>query len=110
VTGEQTAKPQRVIEAGGKLRNGLFLEAIAVYEDRISFEVFAARPLRAEQLAGLRLSDDRGTYYELSRPENGVIDGRGRIEFKPAPPAGTSLHLSEPGWGLHITHVESEVV
>lgn len=103
MSGERASAPIRVIKGSGKLGNGLFLSEISLYDDRIAFEVFASRPLRAEDLATLRLADDVGTKYEMVSPAKGVIGDRARIEFKPAVPAGFShLHLSQPGWGLHI--------
>jgi hypothetical protein len=102
VSERRTGEPLQVIEASGKLRNGLFLRGISLYDDRIAFEVFASRALRAEELATLRLADDAGTSYEMVPPA-GAVDGRASIEFKPAPPVGFSqLHLSEPGWGLRV--------
>jgi hypothetical protein len=92
--------PIEVIEAGGKLRNGLFLRRINLYEDRIAFDVYASRAFRADELAALRLTDDVGTEYEMVSP-NEVVEGEVLITFEPAPPAGVNFHLSEPGWGLH---------
>jgi hypothetical protein len=101
VSAERASKPCCVIEGNGKLRNGLFLRRIALYGDRIAFEVFASRPFRAEDLATLCLADDVGTKYEMAPLESGVIDGRARIEFTPTLPSGSQLHLRGPGWGLH---------
>jgi hypothetical protein len=101
---DRTSAPLKVIKGSGKLRNGLFLRGISLYEDRIVFEVFAARPFSAEDLATLDLADDVGTDYEMVPPAD-AIDGQARIEFKPAVPVGWSqLHLSEPGWALHVVH------
>jgi hypothetical protein len=82
--------------------NGLYIRAIAAYEDRIVFEVFASRPWAADELATLVLADEVGTTYELTPSEGDVLEGKSRVEFTPAPPADAStLHLSQPGWGLH---------
>jgi hypothetical protein len=82
---------------------GCSLGGLPFYDDRIAFEVFASRPFRAADLAALHLWDNVGTNYELVPPENGLIDGQARIEFTPAVSTGSSqLHLSEPGWGLHV--------
>jgi hypothetical protein len=86
----------------GRLRNGIYLRATNLYEDRISFEVYASRPFGADELAKFTLTDDACTEYEMVSPVEGdVIDGRGSIVFKPGLPAGVDFHLSEPGWGLH---------
>jgi hypothetical protein len=98
----------RVIARPGKLRNGLYLRGVALYADRISFEVFASRSLAWEDLRTLQLHDDAGTEYQLVEPEGGVIDGRAEIEFRPAVPARwASLDLGQPGWGLHISKPRS---
>jgi hypothetical protein len=86
----------------GRLRNGIYIRAINLHEDRISFEVYASRPTGADELAKVTLTDDAGTEYEMVSPvEGGVIDGHGSIVFKPGLPAEVNFHLSEPGWGLH---------
>jgi hypothetical protein len=103
VTGDRAGEPLWVVEGAGKIRSGLYIRAIAAYEDGIVFEVFASRPLGAEDLEDLVLADDVGTTYELGLPESGVLKGKTRLEFRPALPAGAStLHLSQPGWGLHV--------
>ena len=91
--------PISVVEAAGKLRNGLYLRRIALYDDRITFEVFASRPLGVEELGNLRLADTSGTEYVMT-PLQAEIEGRGEIEFTPAPAGLSRLHLSQPGWGL----------
>jgi hypothetical protein len=99
------SEPTGVIAASGKLRNGLYLRRVALYADRVSFEVFASRPLAWEDLSSLRLDDDVGTEYRLAEPEGGAIEGPADIEFTPAVPAGWSrLHLRQPGRGLHIVN------
>lgn len=108
MTEDWTAEPLRVVEGAGKLRNGLYIRAIAMYEDRIVFEVFASRRLDATDLAELVLTDDVGTKYELALPESGVLEGKAGLEFRPALPAAAStFHLSEPGWGLHAWGLNS---
>jgi hypothetical protein len=90
------------MEAGGKLRNGLFLRGVALFADRVAFEVFASRPLGQEDLATLSLTDNFGTTYKMVPLRDG-IDGKASIVFEPAVPTGwTRLDLCEPGWGLHI--------
>jgi hypothetical protein len=93
------SEPQ-VIGADHKLRNGLYLKAIILYEDRIAFDVYASRPLGTAELVSLELTDTVGTDYEPLDSDR-VIDGHGSIVFKPALPVGANLHLSQPGWGLH---------
>jgi hypothetical protein len=102
--GDESDTPIQFMRGQGKLRNGLFLRGVALYEDRIVFEVFASRALHMEDdLADLRFSDDLGTKYEIVPPESGAIEGNSRIEFRPAVPAGWShLHLGQPGWGHHV--------
>ena len=87
-----------------KLRNGLFLNGVVLYEDRIVFEVFASHALHTQgDLSDLRFTDDLGTKYEMVPPESGAIEGKACIEFRPAVPAGWShLQLSQPGWGHHV--------
>lgn len=95
-------EPLEIVHGAGKLRNGIYLRAIKLYRDRISFEVYASRPFRARELAKVTLTDGAGTEYEMVSPTEGdVIEGRCCIAFSPAPPAGVNFHLSEPGWGLH---------
>ena len=97
------SEPVRVIAGSRKLRNGLYLRGVALYADRISFEVFASRPLVWEDLRTLQLADDTGTEYQLVEPEEGAIEGRAEIEFRPGAPARwASLNLGQPGWGLRI--------
>ena len=84
-----------------KLRNGLFLEEIVLAPDSVEFRVFASRPIQANELSSLRLTDDQQTSYAIDLPP--ALDGHACIRFTPGPPSGRSrLHLSEPGWGLHI--------
>jgi hypothetical protein len=98
-------EPLILIEGGGKLRNGIYLKRIALYRDRVACDVFLARPFRAADLKSLHLTDNLGTKYEMLPPAQETLDGRVRIEFVPAVPAGWSqLHLGEPGWGLHVIH------
>jgi hypothetical protein len=92
------SEPQ-VIECAGKLRNGLYIRAITLYDDRVSFEVYASRPLGPEELGTLRLNDSVGTEYERIDPDQ-VIAGQGSIHFRPALPSGADLNLSQPGWAL----------
>ena len=100
---DRASEAIRVIEASGKLRNGVFLRAIALFDDRVAFEIFASRPFAMEEFATLRLTDAVGTEYGMVAPGESVIAGHARIEFKPAPPRGLSgLNLGQPGWGLHI--------
>jgi hypothetical protein len=95
-------EPSQVIDSGGKLQNGLYLRTINLYEDRVSFEVYASRPLRIHQdLAELQLTDTVGTEYVLVAPTDGELDGHGSIVFKPGLPSGAHLRLGRPGWGLH---------
>jgi hypothetical protein len=101
------SEPVQVLEGSGKLRNGLYLRGVALYADRISFEVFASRSFAWEDLRTLQLADDVGTTYRLVEPEGGAIEGRGEIEFRPgAPGRWASLHLGQPGWGLTIATCE----
>jgi hypothetical protein len=96
-------EPLTLIEGGGKLRNSIFLRGVALYRDRVAFEVFASRPFDPEELESLRLTDNLGTHYEMLPLALETLDGRGRIEFVPGAPAAWShLHFGEPGWGLHI--------
>jgi hypothetical protein len=99
-------EPFVLIEGGaGKLRNGIFLRSVALYRDRIAFNVFASRPFAPVDLENLRLTDNLDTHYEMLPLAEETLDGQGQIEFVPAVPAGwKQLDLREPGWGLHIVH------
>jgi len=100
--------PVRRIEVSGKLRNGLFLKGIGVYEDRVAFEVFASRPFEITELATLSLTDDAGTRYTMIEPDPPVLDGHGRVEFRPALPDGALFNLGQPGWALKSYRNEEE--
>jgi hypothetical protein len=105
VDAEDPAAPALVIAARGKLRNGLFLEEVALCHDRISFRVFTSRPFRADEFAALRLTDDIGTSYTMVPRAVDVSDGHTTIEFEPPVPTRWSrLDFGEPGWGLHIVN------
>jgi hypothetical protein len=102
VTGDRESEPLWVVEGAGKLRNGLYFRAFAMYDDRIVFKVFASRSFGAEDLKELVLTDDVGTTYVLALPESGVLEGKTRLEFTPSLPAEASrLRLGQPGWWLH---------
>jgi len=88
-----------VIECAGKLSNGLYIRAITLYDDRVSFEVYASRLFDADELRTLQLHDSVGTEYERIDPDQ-VIEGQASILFRPALPSGANLQLSQPGWGL----------
>src|SRR3954447_19516802 len=99
-----TDEPLVVFEGAAKLRNGIWFRRVALYRDCVVFDVFASRPFAPVDLENLRLTDNLDTKYEMRRPLPLVpLDGKGRIEFVPAVPAGwTRLELGEPGWSLHI--------
>ena len=108
MAGDGASEPLWVVKGAGKIRNGLYIRAIAAYEDRIVFEVFASRALGADDLADLVLRDDVGTTYELGLPESGLLEGKTQLEFTPAVPAGaSSFNLSQPGWALHAWGLNS---
>jgi hypothetical protein len=105
VASADPAPPNLVVPAPGKLRNGLYLEEVAVYDDRVSVHVFTSRPFRAGEFAALRLTDDVGTDYVMVARSEEVSEGHTVIEFRPPPPVRWSqLHFGEPGWGLHIVN------
>ena len=99
------SQPQ-VIECAGKLRNGLYIRSITLYDDRVSFEVYASRALGVDELGSLRLHDSVGTEYERIDPDQ-VLEGQGSIVFRPALPSGANLHLSQPGWGLRTVTLKT---
>jgi hypothetical protein len=102
---EDAAGLVTVFAAQGKLRNGLFLEEVALYDDRVSFRVFTSRPFGADEFAARRLADDVGTDYVMVPRAEEVSDGHSTIEFKPTVPTRWSrLQLGAPGWGLHIVN------
>ena len=94
---EPGSPPVRRIEVSGKLRNGLFLKGIGVYDDRVAF---ASRPFEITELATLSLTDDAGGRYTMIEPDPPVLDGHGRVEFRPALPDGALFNLGQPGWAL----------
>jgi hypothetical protein len=67
---------------------------------RVAFEVFASRPFEITELATLSLTDDTGTRYTMIEPDPPVLEGHGRVEFRPALPDGALFNLGEPGWAL----------
>jgi hypothetical protein len=102
MTGDRALEPLWVVEGAGKIRNGLYIRAIAMYEDRIVFEVFASRPLDATDLDELVLTDDVGTDYELVLPKSGVLEGKAGLQFRPAlPDQASTFRLGQPGWWVH---------
>ncbi len=100
-----TPAPIEVIECGQKQRNGLFLRRIALYSDRVAFEIFTSRAFDAGEFENLRPSDGTDTVFTMS-PLSPEIEGRGEIAFTPAPADLSSLHLSGSGWGLQTFIVE----
>ena len=73
--------PSRFIEGSGKLRNGLYLRGIRVLEDRVTFDVFASRPIGVAELADLSLTDDAGTQYSMVYPDPPYSMGEGASTF-----------------------------
>jgi hypothetical protein len=76
VSRDRTDTPIQFLEGQGKLRNGLFLRGVELYDDRVAFEVFASRALNMEDIADLRFTDGVGTEYEMVPPR---VEGRLRV-------------------------------
>lgn len=69
--------------------NGLYLLGLDLYPDRLTLRVFTSRPVLTAELAErLTLSDAAKTRFVTRAPEGDYLDGRGAIEFEPAPPEG----------------------
>jgi hypothetical protein len=78
---------------------GIFVTGVEMTADGVAIGVFASRAVPLDDLrARLTLGDSAGTQYEHATVAPGVIDGPGRLLFKPAPPPhATWLTLKEPG-------------
>jgi hypothetical protein len=84
--------------------NGLYLLGLDLYPDRLSLRVFTSRPVStAELVERLTLYDAADTPFAMRAPEGEFLDGRGVIEFEPAPPDGLArLSLRDAhGRSLH---------
>ena len=69
--------------------NGLYLLGLDLYPDRLTLRVFTSRPVStAELVERLTLNDAANTPFVTRVPEGEYLDGRGVIEFEPAPPDG----------------------
>jgi hypothetical protein len=110
VSRDRTDEPIQFVEGAMKLRNGLFLRRVALYDDRIAFEVFASRVLLIEEIADISLTDDVGTKYEMASPESKVVEGKAEIEFRPAPTGLSGLRLSQLGWAPFIADFANDPV
>jgi hypothetical protein len=79
--------------------NGLYLLGLDLYPDRLTLRVFTSRPVStAELVERLTLNDAANTPFVMRAPEEKLLDGRGVIEFEPAPPDGlTRLTLRDAG-------------
>jgi hypothetical protein len=90
--------------------NGLYLLGLDLYSDRLALRVFTSRPVSTvELLERLTLNDAAGTQFVTRAPEGEYLDGRGVIEFEPAPPDGlTQLTLRDArGSALHSYSADS---
>jgi hypothetical protein len=68
---------------------GLYVLAIELYADRVTFRVFTSRPIEAAELLDRLHPFDRvGTEFAPLPAAEEVIDGRGVIEYAPAPVDG----------------------
>jgi hypothetical protein len=69
--------------------NGLYLLGLDLYPDRLALRVFTSRPVSTVELQErLTLNDGADTRFVTLVPEGEYLDGRGVIEFEPAPPGG----------------------
>jgi hypothetical protein len=69
--------------------NGFYLLGLDLYPDRLTLRVFTSRPVStAELVERLTLNDPADTPFVMRAPEEEFLDGRGVIEFEPAPPEG----------------------
>jgi hypothetical protein len=69
--------------------NGLYLLGLDLYPDRLALRVFTSRPVSTtELLERLKLNDPMGTPFVTRALAGEYLDGRGVIDFEPAPPHG----------------------
>jgi len=67
--------------------NGVYLLGLDLYPDRLALRVFTSRPVPTAELIGrLTLEDAIGTRFAMRVIEEESLDGKGVIEFEPAPP------------------------
>jgi hypothetical protein len=67
--------------------NGVYILGWDVFADRLVLRLFTSRPVKSRELLGrLKPFDSVGTNFMASPPDSEFIDGRGIIEFRPAPP------------------------
>lgn len=69
--------------------NGVYLLGLDLYADRLTLRIFTSRPVStAELVERLTLNDAANTQFVTRALEGECLDGRGAIEFEPAPPEG----------------------
>jgi hypothetical protein len=69
--------------------NGLYLLGLDLYPDRLALRVFTSRPVSTVELTErLTFSDAMGTPFAMRAPGEEYLDGRGVLDFEPAPPNG----------------------
>jgi hypothetical protein len=69
--------------------NGLYLLGLDLYPDRLALRVFTSRRVSTvELMERLTLSDTMGSSFTMRTPEEEYLDGRGVLDFEPAPPSG----------------------
>ena len=109
-------EPPSLIEGGGKLRNGIFLRSVALYRDRVAFEVFSARPFgpMSSKPFSSRTTSARTTRCCRSRERRSTVGGglssyrelrQGGPNFSSASPAGALSSLSSTDHKEHAAGV-----
>jgi hypothetical protein len=89
--------------------NGLYLLGLDLYPDRLTLRVFTSRPVStAELVERLTLNDAANTPFETRAPDGEYLDGRGAIEFKPAPPDGFARLTLRDGRGSSLFSFSSD--
>ena len=77
-----------VVRLGDHGHRGLFIYEVEHAQDRLIIRFFTSRPIPADDVRErLRPKDSAGTAYMMQSITPELVDGKGVIEFTPAPPA-----------------------
>jgi hypothetical protein len=89
--------------------NGLYLLGLDLYPDRLTLRVFTSRPVStAELVERLTLNDAADTPFVMRAPEEEFLDGRGVVEFEPAPPDGLARLTLRDARGSSLFSLSSD--
>jgi hypothetical protein len=96
----------------GHWPGGLYLLGWDLYADRVALRFFVSRPVNAAELVDrLQPWDTSGTIFAAAPPQVEVFDGKGVIDYSPAPPDGLArlgLDLKQGGRRLSPYWKEGE--